>query len=101
MEDVESTQRIPCAAPWVLGDLVGDRLDPDSVTLVRAASPRAPSWRPPRRSELPPVAESPTLRQEIPRELLRMLARDPTELHDTDECPIADLSDLDVEWIDD
>jgi hypothetical protein len=99
--DVDSTQRIPCAAarPWELSDLVADlSLDDaelDSVTLVRAPA-RGPSWVPPRRSELPAVPECPTLRQEIPRELLRM-----TELHDTEECPIADLSGDDVEWLDD
>ncbi|MEO7097613.1 MAG: hypothetical protein ABI175_30405 [Polyangiales bacterium] len=42
------------------------------------------------------------MRQEIPRELLRMLQTTSSELHDTDECPTADLSDVDdLEWLDD
>lgn len=126
IEDVESTQRIPCAGAhaWELSDRVADAQLPDSVTLVRAApkvttdarpsartAPRRPSWRPERRSQLPAAPECPTLRQEIPRELLRMLRaggqrRDdgpaPMELHDTDECPTADLSEVDdLEWLDD
>jgi hypothetical protein len=82
----------------------------------------APVFDPPvRRSGAPPARRSffpdpstdvPTAKRKVPSDVLSMLRtmgqdEEPTptgrrsELHDTDECPIADLSDADdLEWID-